>query len=138
MTTELIAARAEIEKLRAERDALQKSIDQECEDCGLWKQNDARGQEIERLRTEVERMTDVLDKTARECAEEEIRLGSCINDMNNDNRELRAECERLRDAMREAQTLCANDRGGKHDISDPSRPRGQGEGMTPRSAAVES
>jgi hypothetical protein len=53
MTTELIAARAEIEKLRAERDALQKSIDQECEDCGLWKQNDARGQEIERLRTEV-------------------------------------------------------------------------------------
>jgi predicted RNase H-like nuclease (RuvC/YqgF family) len=68
MTTELIAARAEIEKLRAERDALQKSIDQECEDCGLWKQNDARGQEIERLRTEVERMTDVLDKTARRMA----------------------------------------------------------------------
>jgi len=92
MTTELMAARAEIEKLHAE----------------------------------VQRMTDVLDKTARECAEEEIRLGSCINDMNNDNRELRAEIERmtreriilsnevarLMEAMHEAQTLCANDRGG--------------------------
>jgi len=42
--------RAENKDLRAERDALQKSIDQECEDCGLWKQNEARGQEIERLR----------------------------------------------------------------------------------------
>jgi hypothetical protein len=63
-------------------------------------------------RAEVERLTDVLDNTARECAEEEIRLGSCINDMNNDNRELRAEIERLRAAMLEAQTLCANDRGG--------------------------
>jgi predicted RNase H-like nuclease (RuvC/YqgF family) len=82
--------------------------------------------EIERLRAEVERLTDVLDKTARECAEEEIRLGSCINDMNNDNRELRAEIERttkeriilsnevarLTQVMLEAQTLCANDRGG--------------------------
>jgi hypothetical protein len=68
--------------------------------------------EESKLRAEVERMTDVLDKTARECAEEEIRLGSCINDMNNDNRELRAEIEHLRSAMLEAQTLCANDRGG--------------------------
>jgi chromosome segregation ATPase len=52
--------------------------------------------EIEKLRAELERMADELERCAKDCAEEEIRLEACINDMNNDNRELRAEVGRLR------------------------------------------
>ena len=55
-------------------------------------------QNISALRAEIERMTDVLDQSAIECAEEQIRMESVISDMCNESRELRAEVERLRDA----------------------------------------
>jgi hypothetical protein len=41
------------------------------------------------MEVEVERMTDVLDKSAIECAEEQTRLESIINDMSNENSALR-------------------------------------------------
>lgn len=58
--------------------------------------------ELAALRAEVRRQADVLDNCAQEYAEEQIRLESVISDMSNEARELRAEVERLRAALRRA------------------------------------